>query len=81
MSKLKEADIPLIFTRYSEGASLGQLGKAFQVSKQVIHAVLNKRTWRHVSETLPHVDTSLRRKRKLHAIDIPNLTKRRKALS
>lgn len=71
LSKLKESDIPRIFTLYDEGASLTQLGKTFHVSKQVITAILNKKIWRHISETLPSVDTASRGAPKLQAADIP----------
>lgn len=47
-SKLKAADVDEICRKHSEGASLTQLGKLYNMTSGAIHGVISGRTWSHV---------------------------------
>lgn len=52
-SKLKESDIPEIFALYAQGYTMAEIAEQFGTSRLPIRFVLHKRTWTHVSSTLP----------------------------
>lgn len=55
-SKLKESDIPIIWSLRREGHSYSEIGRRFGVNHVSILKIFQGKTWRRVSETLASHD-------------------------